>query len=345
VTTPRAQGFAMPPEWAPHARCWMAWPCRPEPWGERLAAARRTVAEIAKAIAQYEPVTMIARPELTAEASLQCGKGISVLPLEYDACWTRDTVPTFVCGADGTLAGIDWGFDGYGERAAEFAADAGLAAILFERLQITRFAAPLVLEGGAIQVDGEGTCLVCAPAVLDARRNREVSRQRVEEVLGEFLAIDKVIWLEHGFIDDPAGGHVDNVACFVRPGTVLALASRDEDDGNHEGLAANLERLRAERDARGRELEVIEVRQPGARFKADGRRVTASYLNLYLANGAVILPMFDDPMDDAAFRAVAAAWPEREVVQVEVGDLVHGGSGIHGVTREQPACAPPEAAA
>jgi agmatine deiminase len=283
---------------------------------------------------------MIARPELTAEASLQAGKGISVLPVDHDGSRTRDTAPTFVCGREGALAAIDWRFNGYGGRAPEFAADAGLAAALCERLQIPRFEATVVLEAGGLQVDGEGTCLVCAPSVLDPRRNPGASREQVEAALGAFLGIDKVIWLEHGFIDDPVGGHVDNVACFVRPGTVLALVSKDEDDGNHDVLRANLEQLRSERDARGRELEVIEVRQPAPRFTAEGRRLTTSYLSLYLANGAVILPMFDDPMDDAAYRAVASAWPEREVVQADVSDLVHGGAGIHAVTRPQPACAP-----
>jgi agmatine deiminase len=337
VITPRAQGFAMPAEWAPHARCWMAWPCRAELWGERMDAARRAVAEVAKAIASYEPVTMITRPDLTAEASLQCGQGISVLPLDYDDSWIRDTGPTFVVDRAGALAGVDWRFDGYGGAAPAFDQDARLAAAICTRLDVPRFAAPIVLEGGGLHVDGEGSCLVSAPSVLDPRRNPGLSRDAAAAVLADHLGITQVIWLEQGFEGDPSGGHVDNVACFIRPGVVMALTSRDTDDANFAGLQDSLARLRAARDAAGRELEVIEIEQPSARFRPDGRRLTTSYLNFYLANGAVLLPMFGDAKDDAAYAAIKAAFPDRQPVQIDATDLVHGGGGIHCITQQQPA--------
>lgn len=330
----------MPPEWALHDRCWMAWPCRPELWGERMAAARRAVAEVAKAIAAFEPVTMIARPDLTAEASLHCGRGISVLPLEHDDSWMRDTAPTFVRDAGGNLAGIDWRFNGYGGRAPDYAADAKLAEVICERLKIPRFAAPVVLEGGAFHVDGEGTCLACAESVLDPRRNAGLDRADMARVLGDYLGVDKVIWLERGLVDDPAGGVVENLACFARPGVVLALRARDPEDDNHEILRGNLERLRSEADAAGRALEVIEIEQPAARFRSDGRRIAASYINFYPANGAVIVPMFDDNADQAAFKAIGAAFPDREIVQIDASDLVVGGGAIHSITQQQPATAP-----
>jgi agmatine deiminase len=337
VITPRAQGFAMPAEWAPHARCWMAWPCRAELWGERMDAARRAVAEVAKAIVRYEPVTMIARPDLTAEASLQCGQGISVLPLDYDDSWIRDTGPTFVVDRAGALAGVDWRFDGYGGRAPAFDQDARLAEAICARLDVPRLAAPIVLEGGGLHVDGEGSCLVCAASVLDPRRNPSLSRDAAAAVLADHLGITQVIWLEHGVVGDPSGGHVDNVACFIRPGVVMALTSRDKDDANFAGLQDNLARLRATRDAAGRELEVIEVEQPAARSHPDGRRLTISYLNFYLANGAVLLPMFGDAKDDAAYAAIKAAFPDRQAIQIDAIDLVHGGGGIHCITQQQPA--------
>ncbi|MGH6896950.1 MAG: agmatine deiminase family protein [Geminicoccaceae bacterium] len=337
MTTPRAQGFAMPAEWAPHARCWMAWPCRTELWGERMAAARRAYVEVAQAIVQYEPVTMIARPELTAEASLQCGQGISVLPLAYDDSRIRDTAPTFVVDQAGTLAGVDWRFDGYGGAAPAFDQDARLAEAICARLEAPRFAAPIVLEGGGLHVDGDGTCLVCAPSVLDPRRNPGLSRAAAVAVLADHLGIAQVIWLEHGLEGDASGGHVDDVARFVRPGVVMALSSRDTNDANYAGLQDNLARLRAARDAAGRELEVIEIEQPAARFDAAGRRLTMSYLDFYIANGAVILPMFEDAMDDAGCNAIRAAFPDRKAIQIDAADLVHGGGGIHSITQQQPA--------
>jgi agmatine deiminase len=337
LTTPRAQGFAMPAEWAPHDRCWMGWPCRTELWGERMTAARQAYAEVARAIAAYEPVTMLARPELTAEASLHCGQGISVLPLAYDDSWTRDTGPTFVVDQAGGLAGVDWRFNGYGKRAPASDLDARLAAAICERLEVPRFTASIVLEGGGLHVDGEGTCLVCAASVLDPQRNPGLSRDAAAAMLADYLGIAKTLWLEHGFVDDETGGHVDHVACFVRPGVVMALTSRDAGDANYAGLQANLERLRSAQDAAGRTLQVIEIEQPAARFRPDGRRLTTSYLNFYLANGAVILPMFDDPMDQAAYKTVAAAFPDRRVIEVDASDLVYGGGGIHCITQQQPA--------
>jgi agmatine deiminase len=307
-----------------------------------MAAARQAYAEVAQTIAQFEPVTMIARPDLTAEASLHCGQGVAVLPLDYDDSWTRDTAPTFVTDPNGQLAGIDWGFNGYGEAAPAYAKDARLAEAICERLKVARFVAPIVLEGGAIHVDGEGTCLVCAGSVLDPRRNPGLGRAEIEAVLADHLGVAKVIWLEQGLVGDRTGGHVDNLACFARPGVVLALAGRDPQDANHAVLQDNLARLRAEKDAQGRALEVVEIEQPAAQSRADGSRIAASYVNLYLANGAVILPMFDDPMDSPAAKTVAAAFPDRRAVQVDASDLVHGGGGIHSITQQQPAVPAPD---
>jgi agmatine deiminase len=319
----------------------MAWPCRSELWGDRMGAARQAYADVAKAIAEFEPVTMIARPELVAEASLQCGQGVSVLPLEHDDSWTRDTTPSFVCNAEGALAGIDWRFNGYGGRVPQFAQDARLAEAICERLKVPRFEAPIILEGGAIHVDGEGTCLVCAQAALDPRRNPGVTERDVESALRDFLGVDKVIWLAQGLVDDPTGGHVDNLACFARPGVVLALTGGDADDANLPILEDNLARLRGAQDAKGREFEIIEIKQPAARHREDGGRLPASYLNLYLANGAVVMPMLDDAMDGAAFKAIQTAFPERQIVQIEASDLVYGGGGIHSITQQQPATGQP----
>jgi agmatine deiminase len=337
VTTPQAQGYSMPPEWAPHERCWMAWPCRAETWGERMAAARRTCAEIAQAIAQFEPVTVIARPELTAEASLRCGRGVSVVTLEHDDAWMRDLAPAFVFAADGALAGIDWRFDGYGGRLPGCEADARVAAALCERLQIPRIEVSVVVEGGAIHIDGEGTCLASVASLLDPARNPGLDRGQMEDTLRRHLGVEKVIWLEGVLAGDRAGGHVEQVARFSAPGTVLALTAKEADEANHQALRDNVERLKAERDAKGRELEVIEIEQPAPRQHADGRRIAASYLNFYLANGAVIMPMFDDSADRAAYRAIAAAFADREMVEIEASDLIYGGGGIHSITREQPA--------
>lgn len=337
MATPAERGFTMPPEWAPHERCWMAWPCRQELFGNRLQGARKAYAEVARAIARSEPVSMLARPDLIADASLASGKGVSVVPMGYDDSWIRDTGPTFVQAADGTVAGIDWRFNGYGHRQPAFEEDAKLAGLICERLQIERIEAPFVLEGGAIHVDGEGTALACAESILDERRNLGLDRARLERLMADYLGVETVIWLERGFEDDLTGGHVDNLACFAGPGRVVAMITKDQNDPNHERLATNLAILKAARDARGREFEVIEIPQPKARRREDGRRLTTSYINFYLSNGAVVLPMFEDAADDTAHDQLERAFPEREVIQIEALDLVHGGGGIHCITQPQPA--------
>jgi agmatine deiminase len=304
-----------------------------------MDAARKAYAAVAQAIAAFEPVTMIARRDLTAEASLHCGKGIAILPLEHDDSWTRDTLPSFLLGPDRRLSGVDWRFDGYGGRASVFAKDARLAALLCERLEIERHKAPIVLEGGALHVDGEGTVLACKQSVLDQMRNPKLDEAGAERLLCDYLGGQKVIWLDRGLIDDETQGHVDNLACFARPGVVLALASEVEGDANTPILRANIERLRATEDAAGRRLEVIEIQQPAARQGENGRRLSASYINFYLANGAVVMPMFEDPMDQPAYKVISAAFPERKVVQIDALALIRGGGGIHCITQQQPASA------
>jgi agmatine deiminase len=315
----------------------MAWPCRAETWGERIEEARRAYAEVAQAIARFEPVTMVARPELVAMVSLYCGPGISVLPMSHDDSWTRDTGPTFLIDGRGNLAGVDWTFNGWGELYPDHGQDAQMARRILEHVGARRYATSLVLEGGAIHVDGEGTCLVCTPSILDPKRNPGMDRAEIEAELVRFLGVERVIWLPAGLADDETGGHIDNVACFARPGAVLALISDDKADPDYTGLAENLDVLRAATDARGRRLEVLTVPQPKPRRRRDGRRLSLSPINFYLANRAVIVPRFGDVADNAACRVLAAAFPDRELVQVDALDIVEGGGGIHCITQQQPA--------
>jgi agmatine deiminase len=336
LTTPREDGFRMPAEWAPHTRCWMAWPCREQLWGDRIERAREVYAEVAQAISQFEPVTMIARPDLTASVSLYCGPGISVLPMAHDDSWVRDTGPSFLIDGKGGLAGVEWRFNGWGELYADYAQDARMAGRILEHVGCRRYQSSLVLEGGAIHVDGEGTALLCETSVLDPARNAGLGRAEVEAELAARLGLDKVIWLPAGLADDETRGHVDNLACFVRPGVVLALASDDPKDSNHPVLQANVELLRGATDAHGRTLEVLTVPQPRRRDRPDGRRLSLSYVNFYLANGGVVMPSFASATDGTAYKTIAAAFPDRQVVQVDVTDMMIGGGGIHCITQQQP---------
>lgn len=347
MARPVDDGFFMPAEWAPHSRCWMEWPTRGEVWGEQIEAARDAYAEVAAAIARFEPVTMIAKPKNFIEASLRVGKdkNITMLNLPHDDSWMRDNGPTFVVNAAGEVAGVDWRWNAWGNKYPDHERDALVAEEVLKHLAMRRYEAPFVLEGGAIHTDGEGTLLTTESCLLNPNRNPGLGRTDMEELLAAYLGVRKVIWLGDGLKDDDTDGHVDNLACFAKPGAVLALACNDPADANHGALKDNLARLRAATDAQGRAFEVVEIEQARARYLPDGRRLALSYINFYIANGAVIVPAFEDPQDARAFETISRAFPGREVVQVPALDIVHGGGGIHCITQQQPAGQPVPAAA
>ena len=273
MSTPLDRGFFAPADWAVHGRCWMAWPAREALWGEGLEATQDDVVELATAIAEHEPVTVIAGPENLAEASLRFGAGISCVPMASDDCWLRDAGPIFLSNGAGALAGLDGGFAGWGGRIAPHEQDSALAAAWLAEHEIERFAAGLTLEGGAVCLDGEGTVLASEASLLDPKRNPEPDTQAIEQALKAALGAEKVIWLTGRLEGDPTGGRVDNLACFARPGVVLAQVTDEQEDANHPVLAENLERLRAATDAKGRQLEVVEIEQPRAQVREDGGRL------------------------------------------------------------------------
>jgi agmatine deiminase len=344
--TPAQEGFSMPPEWADHERCWMAWPARPGAWGDRLEAARDAYAEVARAIARFEPVRMLTRPADAADASIRCGDEVDVMMADINEAWFRDTGPTFLLGPDGALGGVDWAFNGWGGKISDSAPDKEATLKVFERSAARRFAAPIVLEGGAIHVSGAGTLLTTESVVLNPNRNLGLTKQAAEAVFRDYLGVNEVVWLGAGYEHDDTDGHVDNLACFTGANTILAIACADENDPNHAVFADNLERLSRATDNAGRVFDVVTIPQPAPRH-VDGRRLTLSYINFYLAghgtDKAVIMPAFDDPMDNTANDIVAAAFPDRTVVQISALDIVAGGGGIHCITQQQPLRASPDA--
>jgi agmatine deiminase len=332
----RPNRYALPAEWAPHARTWLAWPARPATWHGGIEAGRAVHVELAKALAAFEPVTMACNPSEMAEASLMCGPGIDLVPIPLSDGWMRDIGPTFVTDGSGGIAGVDWIFNGWGGLHDDFATDAQVAAEVLRLSGCPRFAAPIVLEGGAFSGDGAGTLLVTEECLLDPRRNPGKSKADLEAVLAEYLGIKSVIWLGRGYEGDETGGHVDEVACFVKPGTVMLQVTTDPEDPNYLTQHDNLARLRSARDAGGQSLDVVEIPQP-ARREQDGRRLTLSYINFVFANGGLIMPSFGDVCDDPAFRIFSGLFPDRKIIQLLVDDLVIGGGGMHCITQQEPA--------
>jgi agmatine deiminase len=357
-TTPAADGFRMPAEWEPHAGCWMAWPERPDNW--RLAAepAQEAFAAVAGAIAASEPVTMAVSDGQYERARAALPETVRVVELSTDDAWLRDTGPTFVRDAAGARRGVDWRFNAWGglEGGLYFPWDRDdrVAAKVLEFEGAERYAAPLVLEGGSIHVDGEGTVLTTEQCLLNPNRNPELDRAAIEGALHAYLGTEKVVWLGDGVVEDETDGHIDNLACFVRPGAVMLTWVEDPDDPQHAISRDALERLEAATDARGRSLEVIKLPAPGplaateeeaasvevvegTQPRRGGDRLAASYVNFYIGNSRVVFPLLDPARDEEARAIIAAAFPGRETVGVPAREILLGGGNIHCITQQVPA--------
>jgi len=331
VRTPSCDGLYMPAEWEPHEATWMIWPCKPNVW-RGMERPRKAFADVARAIARFETVYMMTRPDLVEDAKAHCGDSVVIVPMD-----TRDdSAPTFVVDGKGGVAGVDWVFNDWGHIARyDGMFDEAMGIHVLEQLQMRRYAAPFVLEGGGIHSDGEGTLLTTEQVQFDPRRNPGFTADVYEELFNAYLGTEKVVWLGNGLEDDETNGHVDILACFVRPGVVMVHDCEDKNDNNYEVTQDAIRRLEAATDARGRSFEIIRMPQPKPRLIGSWR-MDLSYINFSLCNGGVVMSSFGDPLDAIAFRKMCEAFPDREVVQVPSLDIFAGGGGIHCITQQQP---------
>lgn len=324
--------FRMPPEWAPHERCWMAWPCRREIWSD-FEATCRAYRDVAHAIRDFEPVTVIAAPAQADAARALLGFDIEVLEFPLDDSWTRDTGPNFVVGDNGELAGVCFHFNAWGQKYADHAEDALLARRILDHLGLQAIESTLVAEGGGLCVDGEGTLLTTDTCFPNTNRNPDWSRDDIDAELRRTLGVEKVLWLPGDPLDRETDGHVDGLATFVAPG-VVAIESAGE--ASREPYFAELRAaMEMATDARGRSLALIEFPEANTAL-ASGDRYCLSYVNFYIANGAVIAPAYGAASDAVARERLADCFPDREIVQVPIAAIAEGGGGIHCITQQQP---------
>ena len=335
--TPLEAGFVMPAEWTPHARCWMAWPCRESLWGDALPDTQKAYAEVARTIAVFEPVTMITPPRAVEGAIRFCGPNIEILPIEIDDSWMRDSGPTFLKRPDGVSAATAWHFNAWGGKFDPYENDARLAARLCDHLGIPYYRSSLHLEGGGINVDGEGTILTTESCVLNPNRNPGQNRREVERELCQALGGTKVIWLPGELADgDVTDGHIDGLASFVRPGVILLEGVMDPANPRHEVFLENRRALEGAIDSSGRTIEIVHIEEAWE-ARTDSEMFCRSYINYYLANGGVVIPAYGTPGDERARSTIQRLFPDRRVVQVSVTDIAIGGGGIHCITQQQPA--------
>ncbi|KAK7330240.1 hypothetical protein VNO77_24428 [Canavalia gladiata] len=366
--TPAPLGFHMPAEFEPHVQCWMGWPERADNWRDGAVHAQHAFARVASAISRFEAVTVCASCAQWENARGQLPEHIRVVEMNMNDSWFRDIGPTFVVRrstpksgyAVDNIAGIDWKFNSWGGLEDGCYSDWSLDSLVTKKIleieKIPRFTHSMVLEGGSIHVDGEGTCLTTEECLLNKNRNPLMSKSQIEDELKAYLGVRKVLWLPRGFYgDDDTNGHVDNMCCFVRPGVVLLSWTDDETDPQYERSIEAYSLLSSETDANGRNFEIIKLHVPDplyiteeeaagiiqdtAKARLPGTRLVASYVNFYIANGAIIAPQFGDKKwDDEAIRVLSKAFPHHEVVGIEGSrEIALGGGNIHCITQQQPA--------
>jgi agmatine deiminase len=330
----------MPAEWARHDATLMAWPARRALWGEHYDEAGAVHATVARAIAAHEPVTMVAAPGDQAAATRECGPTVEVVALPIDDSWARDCGPIGVVSNSGRAC-VDFVFNGWGRKYAPWDDDDALASRLAERFGWPVFRAPFVLEGGAIAVDGDGTLITTEQCLLHPNRNPQLTRAEIEDGLRAYLRVERIIWIPFGLADDDdTDGHVDNVACFVEPGVVMVQGCDDPTAPDHDRLAINRRCLSGARDAAGRRLEVVEVPVLPRAVVGRGDR-PVPYLNFYVCNGAVVVPVCGHPADEKVLALIGSHYPGREVVPVPGAVLAHGGGGVHCITQQVPSAPVP----
>ncbi|HEY7775155.1 MAG TPA: agmatine deiminase [Kineobactrum sp.] len=360
TSTPRADGFYMPAEWAPQSQVWMLWPERPDSWRMGGKPAQAAFIAVARAIARFEAVTVGVSTGQFVNASEQFvnDPAVRVVEMSNNDAWMRDVGPTFLINDGGEIAAVDWEFNAWGglDDGLYFPWDLDnqVARKVAQLERVKRYPTPdFVLEGGSIHVDGEGTLLTTAECLLNANRNPHLSQADIEAYLRDYLGVSTIIWLPHGMYSDETNGHIDNFCCFVRPGEVLLCWTDNPEDPNYSRCSEALAVLENSIDTRGRRLRVHKIpipepihaseeacdgvdRVPGAQPRLPYIRLAASYVNFLVINGAVIMPGFDDPADEVALALLRELFPEREVVMLPGREILFGGGNIHCITQQQP---------
>jgi agmatine deiminase len=336
LPTAATAGFHMPAEWEHHERCWMAWPCRPEIWDDNLAATRHAFANVANAISEFEPVTMLALPQDADNARRLCSDKVNVVQADLDDSWTRDMGPNFVVNDAGELAASIFHFNSWGKKYEPWRKDAAIGHRIAEYLGVRTFSAPIYMEGGGINVDGDGTLLTTEQCVLNDNRNPGLTKEEATQVFCDSLGVEKVLWIPGDPEDTETDGHIDGLACFVATGKVLVEICPAKGTERYDNLQLNVDALREATDAHGRELEIVLIEEA---HEAERRNeiFCSSYINFYIANGGIVMPGFGIDRDKDAQKNLAGLFPDREVVQVEISDIAIGGGGIHCITQQQPA--------
>ncbi len=339
--TPSELGYRMPAEWEKHDAIWLSWPHDPVTFPDRVGKVEGTYAQIIDAIHESENVNLFVKDGTmkARAADILNKKNIDLTKIafhihKYADVWFRDYGPVFLTNKK-NLAMVHWIFNAWGGKYEELAKDTKIPEIMNEKMKITRFTPGIVLEGGSIDVNGKGTLLTTGQCLLNKNRNPSLSKEQIEAYLKDYLGVTCIIWLKDGIMGDDTDGHIDDIARFVDPATVLCAYEEDEDDENHAPLKENYELLLNATDQSGNKLEAIKLPMPG-RVGGPAGRLPASYANFYIGNKAVLVPVFGHENDKKALAIIQKAFPGRKAVGINCADLLHGLGTIHCISQQQP---------
>jgi len=344
MITPKEKKYYMPAEWYPHKCCWMQWPYNNPnhngygaipSWSHfDFEKGRLAWANVANSIVKFEQVKMITHPDEIRKAKKLLDSKIEIIKFKIDDCWARDSGAIFLLNDKNMLGGIDWEFNGWG-KFKPYDSDNKIAKFMIENSSAAYFKNQMILEGGSIHVDGEGTLLTTEQCLLNKNRNPKLSTKEIENNLKEYLNINKIIWLKNG-TDEGTDGHVDNIACFVKPGTILSLSCKDKNDPFYEKINENLEILKTSTDSKGRRLKIIELEMSYKRLIPNDDE-PSSYINFYIANNGIVMPSFEDEKSDYnAKTIVQSIFPDRKIICINGIDISMGGGNVHCITQQQP---------
>lgn len=356
-TTPKQDGFRMPGEFETHEGCWIIWPERTDNWRLGAKPAQKVFAQVAKAISEFEPVTVCVSNAQYDNARNMLPEWVRLVEMSNDDSWIRDCGPTFV--TDGKeVRGVDWAFNAWGGLVDglyfPWDNDEHVARKVCEIERRSRYRLDnFILEGGSIHVDGEGTLITTEECLLSKGRNAHLTKQEIEDVLKEYLNVDKIIWLPYGIYHDETNGHVDNILHYVAPGKVVLAWTEDKEDPQYESCQMAYQVLSRETDSKGRKLEIFKLMLPsnilitkeesegvdsidGTLPRQEGDRLAASYANFYIANGGIVYPIFNDPNDEKAKEVLQQCFPDYKIVGVYAREILLGGGNIHCITQQQP---------
>lgn len=343
--TPAELGYSMPPEWHPHRATWLAWPKDPVTWPERIPQVEEIFLRMMRALAPHEAVNLLVEDE-AAEHSIaeRCNfdgaENIRFHRVSTVDSWIRDYGPNFLVRESAgrrELAYNDWVFNAWGSKYEDLKRDNTIPERLESVLNVPRFEPRVVMEGGSIEVNGAGVVMTTEQCLLNPNRNPHLDRAGIEQHLKDYLGVEKVLWLGEGIVGDDTDGHIDDIARFTSPTTIVCALEEDPADENYELLQDNFRRLQKERDARGGSYRIIQLPMPGRIGGHDAERLPASYANFYIANSVVLVPVFGHPQNDRrAVEILQPLFPTRRVIPINCEPLVWGMGTIHCVTQQQP---------